>query len=260
MTPLLITRQVAPFQPDLSVIDTKALDLGGNERLKNLTEQTFGIANEWSIQMLLSPDSDSLIFVLLEIKQQSPTLNSGMIQVAMLGNAANDPFQIILRRTSGTSIVKKYSWDNTYSAGVKVNYLFTWDGTDLLLYIDGVETAPTVKNTDNAFTFDDITRTVGVGGFAAQGDTSFAFRGQIHSTSIWNTALGQAAVTSLENSGSPEDIDNQFNVGNYSGAGNLVHYWRHGFDAGDLGKDYGSSPIDIMEDADNISDADIVDY
>lgn len=252
------------FIPNVPVIDTKALDLQSNEHLKNLTEQPLGIANEWSLQMLLSPGNDSGILIPLETKQQSPMHNGGMIQFQMIGNAANDPIRMSLRSTSGGGVgvvVKSYDWDNTYSTGVKVNYLFTWDGTDLLLYIDGVETVPTVKNTDNSHTFLDINRSVSIGGFVDATDT-FSFRGQIHSTSIWNTALGQSAVTVLENSGSPENIDNQFNTGDYTSAGNLVHYWRHGFDAGNLGKDYGvvGTSIDILEDADNISADDIVNY
>lgn len=245
---------------DVAMIDTKAIDFKSSERLLNSTDQTLGFSSEWSIQLLLNPDNVTAAMMPLEIKQLSPIVNAGMIQVYMGGNEANDPFRVTIRKTTtGVGIIKRYDWHNSYSADTNVYYLFTWNGTDLVMYIDGVLTEPDVKGTDSSGAMANADRSVAIGGLVS--GASFKMNGQVHSTSIWDVVLGQDAVTSLANSGSPENIDNRYDTGDYSSSVNLVHYWRHGFDASQLGRDYGTgTAIDLTEDSENITAADIVDY
>jgi len=237
-------------------VDTKALDFASDERLLNSTDHPLGIANVWSIQMNLEPRSEVLLMQPLLITQSSG--NGNQISVDLRGNIANDPFRIIIRRTNGNAL-KQYEWNNTYSTGVKVSYLFTWDGTDLLLYIDGVETAPDTMVWDLSSSMTDTARQVAIG---AQTGGFGPFNGILHSTSVWNVALTADEVTALHNGGSPQDFDNRFDLGDYTSSANLQHYWRHGFNASDIGEDlgYATTLIDVGDNAVNITADDIVDY
>ena len=254
MTPLLITRHVTPFQSDTSVIDDKALSLLVSEYLLNSTNQVMGIANAWSIQILVRPNSADLNMYLMQLLSSADSQNK--INILQRGTIGGDPLRIVLDDSSGVNF-KDYQWNNTYSTQVKVNYLITWDGTNLLLYVDGVETAPDTLTVDNAGTMSDSTRAVSVG---ARTNGTSQLVARIHSVAMWSAVLGQDAATYLENSGIPENLDHRVNKGNYSFSGDLVHYWRLGLDAGDIGKDSGTANIDIGDNAVGIGADDIVNY
>lgn len=236
--------------------DTKALDFTTGEHLRNETLQSIGIADTWSVQVNYEPNN--LVFGFSSFGIGSTNTAKDQLRFDVVGSAANDPLRISLTETN-TTIFKQYDYEGVHSTGVKISVVATWNGTDLIAYINGVETEATTKTTDNAGTMVDTDRAVVIGGRPV-GITSFS--GKIHSVSVWNVILTQAEVTTLQNSGSPQSIDNRFNVGNYDSANSLQHYWRCGFDANALGKDYGNATnlIDVFEDAANITSDDIVDY
>lgn len=254
MAPIVMYRRPAPFLSDPSVIDGKALFLLVSEYLLNSTNQVMGIANAWSIQVLVSPSSADLNMYLMQLLSSGDSFNK--INILLRGTITEDPLRIVLANSTGTNF-QDHQWNNTYSVGVKVNYLITWDGTDLLLYIDGVETAPSSTATDNAGTMTDSTRAISVG---ARTSGSSQLVADIHSVAMWSVVLDQDAATELENSGTPENLDHRVNKGNYASADDLVHYYRLGLDAGDLGKDSGTANIDIGDNAVGVGADDIVDY
>ena len=238
------------------VEDTKALDFTTGEHLRNTTEQAIGIANAWSIQANYKPSNVAFEFSVMGIGTNNT--NKDMIRFDLIGNVANDPLRIILTEND-TTVIKQYDWESVHTLGVKISVIATWDGTNLVVYIDGVETAATTKTTDNAGSQLATVRSVAVGGRTVG---SFSFSGDIHSVSVWDSVLTQAEVTSLQNSSSPQSIDNRFDFGSYASSSNLQHYWRCGFDATDIGRDYGnaSTLIDIGDNAENITADDIVTY
>jgi hypothetical protein len=79
---------------------------------------------------------------------------------------------------------------------------------------------------------------------------------------MWSVALTQAEVTVLQNGSSPQTFDNRYDSGNYASSANLQHYWRHGGDKTDIGRDWGnaSTLIDVGDNAVNITSSDIVIY
>ena len=249
---------IAPLAAE-AYADIKALDFAPTEYLYNASGQKLGFANEWSIQLDVKPGSDSTFMGLLRTQ---PTVADGSqsstISIYLQGDAANDPLRIGIVSETGV-LVKDFSWLNAFVVGTKVSYIFTWDGTDVLCYIDGVLTAPDILSTDNPGTvLADHDRRVSI----ASVNGSLPYTGTIHSTSIWDVVLTQAEVTALQNGGSPQSFDNRFNLGGYTSKDNLQHYWRHGGDASDIGRDYGQAAIliDVGDDAVGVTVVDIVDY
>lgn len=251
--------QVQGFVDEVIIVpldDLKALDFTTGEHLRNTTAQSIGIANEWSVQVNYKPSS--LSFQLGSFSIGTDNIEKDMIRFDIQGSVANDPLRIRLTEFD-TTVIKEYDFDSVHGIGTRISVIATWDGTDLTVYIDGVETAATTKITDGSGTMLDTDRHVAIGGRTV-GTTSMA--GEIHSVSVWNVVLTQAAVTVLQNGGSPQSFDNTFDNGNYASSLNLQHYWRCGFDAADIGKDYGnaSTLIDVGDDAENITSDDIVTY
>lgn len=251
---LAFTDSIVPVAAS-AYADTKALDLATNETLYNSSDNPIGIANAWSFQINTKPGSDSINMYLLRAEPVSGVNNR--IAVHLEGNVANDPFRVQILRANGNAL-KDFRWNSTYTSGTKVSYIVTWDGTDLLMYVDGVLTTADTKISDFASPMSATDRRISVG--SANG--AVYYTGTIHSTSLWDVALTQAEVTALQNGGSPQSFDNRFNLGGYTSKDNLQHYWRHGGDASDIGRDFGQAAtlIDIGDNAINVTSADIVDY
>ncbi len=236
-------------------IDTKAMDFATNETLWKSSDVPLGIGDVWSIQINTKPGSDSIDMYLMSLKEIAG--NNNRLDIHLRGATANDPVRVLLYNSAGT-LFKNYEFASTYTSGTKVSYIVTWNGTNLLFYVDGTLTAPTATATDNAGTMTATDRRTAIGS-----SSNFThYTGTIHSISIWNSVLTQAEVTALQNSSSPQNFDNRYDSGNYASADSLQHYWRHGADASDIGRDFGnaSTLIDIGDDAVNISAADIVNY
>jgi hypothetical protein len=83
--------------------------------------------------------------------------------------------------------------------------------------------------------------------------------GRFHSFAIWDDDLDQANITAIFNEGDGLGFDLSSDSGNYNKSANLIHWWKLGEDADDIGADSGGgAAIDIDTNAVNISSADIV--
>lgn len=256
ITYVSIGQDEVPFK---GIIDGKALDLNGNEWTKNKAAgDLLNIDNEWSIQANLNHDFDVLNSYIISI--QNDDSNKG--QITMQHRAADSPetVQCQIRNTTG-SMIKNFKWNKDIVVGTNISYMLTWDGTDMKMFLDGVDQGtPDTLTSNNSGTMEDSAREIAFGNL---GTSDFGDLGaNFHSVSMWNVTLTPAEITALDNSGTPENHDNRFSIGAYTRTSNLMHYWRLGFDSYDLGRDYGNAPllVNVDEDSTGISGADIVDY
>lgn len=252
------------FIPNLPVIDDKAIYFIPNIYLKNkVAGALLSIGNTWSIQSNFIPRNSVSQGYVVSI-QNDMDGNKGQILILQNGNQDPENIQVLVRRDSTGSYIKNFKWNRDVVVGTKVSYMATWDGTpkELKLYVDGVDQGePDQKLTDSSTgNMSDQVRTIALGNL---GVVNFAaLYGDMHSTSIWDVTLSQAEITALDNSGSPDLLDNRFASGDYTSVANLMHYWRIGLDASDLGKDDGNAAIlvDIDEDSSGDLAGNIVDY
>jgi len=266
-----IGKDYAPLQP---ILHTKAIEtnFGGSEWLMSSDAEAasgVGFADAWSVRMTLQNTNAAINSYLFQC--DSTTTNASAILILWLGASANDPIQVYVRDSFSTGrAMKDYRFDAPIDVAEKVNFVVTYEGTTfghaigrLKLYLDGAEVAPTIitEGTPYAMTDTPLGREIRVGNL---GTSNFnQFNGELHSTAVWRRELSAAECLALDNSGSPHTMDPRFNKGDYQGQLDLIHYWMHGHNSADIGKDYGvhgPSKLDLITNASNITVADIVDY
>lgn len=241
---LLFTEELSlPGTPD-----TKSLEFNTSEALQEVN-QTLSIANEWSILMWIKP------LTAVDNREWFEVTSPGNAnKIFIHTNGATDPkFQIQLYNSSATEF-KRYRWSSgVFSVGTWALVVVTWDGTDLLLYVDAQEHTVSLKTIDDSGTTTNATRTTLIGGGGLDG-----FQGHLHSTAIFNTVLTQNSMDEIYQHRKSFDLRHNFN--GYTQRDNLQHYWRHGFNASDIGEDlgFGSPKIDVGDNAINITADDIV--
>ena len=127
--------------------------------------------------------------------------------------------------------------------------------SSLDVYVDGVlvpfSGTPIDNRTD---TMTNTPRSVRIAGFGGASDD------RIHSVAIWGAGLTGFDVTTLYNGGAGADPDYRVNSGTYDKAACLLHWWRLGFETGNLGKDFGNyfPMVDVMEDNLDIDATEVV--
>jgi hypothetical protein len=147
---------------------------------------------------------------------------------------------------SGGTTLKNWYFKSGFSASTWYNLTLTWDGTNLLIYRNGVDvTSSFGKVNDDAGSFADDSRQVFVGRNAAADNRYFS--GNQAFTAIWNSVLTNVEVAEVYSA--HVSIDLRYNRNAYVSAANLVHWWKLGEDSDDIGKDYTitTTPISLNE-------------
>ena len=226
-------------------LDDKAVDLDGStERFKTTAQDnTLGFVNELTFFISYKAGTKGWV---CQVASATQALN----QIRVLNGNSGQQFRVLLGTTA-----KDYYNSTIVSSGTWFTGVFTWDGTNLKLYVDGAEIAVT-KGVDGALTRQSVAdESVSFGssfnGGAAHSD------GRIHSAAFWNKVLSPAEILAIHNSGDPGSFNLKKNQGHYESAGNLVQWWRHGWKgAAALGDNEISSGASLDEV--NITGADIV--
>ena len=245
----------APFDDQQVSLDFD----GSNEYMLNNSNNTLDIANAWSVGVWWKTND---ITAQDTIFRSQPSGSANMlIALVLRGDQANDPINVSI--TGGVGETKSYSWNSLVSNNTWHFSLITWDGTTLKLYHDGVDQgAPDSTSGDTSVTMTNTARRIAFGTSLVVGGGGLAggFDGQIHSGGLWSVVLADAEITALYNLGEGAAFNWGSNSGSYTSSASLQHWWRLGFDSGDIGADYGvsSTSIDVSVNAVNMDADDIV--
>jgi hypothetical protein len=226
-----------------------SLELATNEKLAYETALDVGFANVFTHSVWWKPIATPPTCYIMEFVQSAGTANR------IVWFYVNEDFRVYLYDSAGANF-KQYGWGTGLISTNAWNLTtITWNGTDLLSYNNGAAAGAPTKTIDDAGTMTATNRFVRLGG----GNAGNYMSGDYHSAGIWNSVLSLNEHIALYNSGSGSTVDWANNSGNYVSSSNLQHWWRCGFDAADIGKDYGAgTSIDVMVDNDNITADDIV--
>lgn len=211
-----------------------------NESLVGTTA-TLGVANSWSLALWLRPEVVGLTVAETAIELAGVAVVLNRISVGVRGATANDPIRVELNDSAG-ALFKSYTWDSQVSTNVWVHLVITWDGTTLVLYINGVAVSPTATATNNAGTMTDTTRVVTIG--STQGGAEF-WDGEVHTAALWNAVLTANAVRQLFNQGDGASMNLLRDDDDYAVAANLQHWWRPGYLLNAIGADFATAGTPI---------------
>lgn len=195
---------------------------------------TIGIGNEWSI--LTCTRNLSLLGnqTLLNIANTSDNANKILISFV---DAGTDYFDVFIYDSGGT-LIKNYRWNTPLSTSIFTHWLFTWNGTTLTAYKTGVAVAPNTTVTNNSGTMTDTARVLRLGQLEGglEPVTTLAARASV--LAIWDTALTANEVRTVVASNVGNLMDLRKNQGAYVSADSLVHWYKLGASAEDIGRDF----------------------
>lgn len=140
-------------------------------------------------------------------------------QIRVLNSSGKD-YRVLLGLNN-----KDYNAPNVLTLGTWNSLSFTWDGTNLLIYVNGAPISPT-KISDNALTRADTALRVA---FASSVDGASAHAGaRMHSSAFWSTVLTAPELVAIHKNGDVGNSDLKMNLGDYTSAASLVQWWRFG--------------------------------
>ncbi len=249
---------VAPQIPRLDV--PRSCDFNGSdEYLRNDTQNTLGVANQFTLNAWIFPRDASGNQTYFNTRPDDSTGDENTIDLSIVPAGTNNPYRAELRDSGGT--VQKRFLFGSYTGSAWTMLTMTFDGAaggdPLLVYEDGVDvTGSATLSIDNACTMSDSPgRRVWV--FTNPGLTLLP-DGLCHKISLWSSVLSAAEITAIYNSGNGGDFDETSDSGSYVSSANLQHHWNfRNIDS--PGEDSGvGTAIDINADGQNIDETDIV--
>ena len=218
-------------------------DLNGtDEFLANTTAQSIGIADAWSIAFWARiDDTSSSTVYFIHLRETSSSNN----QMLIAWSASGNHLQVKCEDSAGTTF-KTINYDSIFRDGEDAHILVTYDGSDtgdpIVLYKNGVVITPN-PSTDNTGTMTDSNRRVYIGNNSGGVGP---LDGAIQHLAIFSTVKTATEAATLNSQKRDDDPMSGFSP---------VHFWTP-TDPDDMGLDYGSGSIDIMENASNITSAD----
>jgi hypothetical protein len=242
---------------------------GTDEWLSSLNYQDIGIANAWSISFVMlstteTPGINSSIF----IAEAVPASDVNAIRIFRTSEFEGLCPRVKLWSSSGV-LFKDYTFPGSGTGWPGFNaHVLSWDGTNLRLFVDGVERpvddlAP--FHLDNSGTMTATNRRIRIGAFDSDADPWIGYFGH---AAVWSTAINGAA----ENARLAEMISDEnviggvsltTNNGAYVSSSSLKHWFRPGFASGGsyegdtyLRDEVSSGSISITDDASYITEGD----
>lgn len=239
-----------------------------NEKLKSLDDQLWAFADEYSIGIWVKKlETTSVLTAILRLEEAvggGPF--PGRITIHTTSDTGPRPAEIRFELrgappTGGRAVETQDSTNDGLPLGEWMYYVWSFKapgntaaGENTVHRNGAFQTeAQLVRGpSDKDTTPTNSARTLAIGGPTTTGPAFAPVR--VYQTQIWRRQLATAEVVSLYNGGDPRSLDLTVNFGGYTGASDLVHWYKHGFDQAELGEDSTViiSPIDIFAQAENI--------
>lgn len=192
--------------------------------------QTWGIANNWTIQFCSRPGSLTGNQTVFQIGENA---SANTIRVDFV-DAVTDYFDVYIYDSAG-SIIKNYRYNTPISTSVFRIHSWTWDGTTLTYYRSGSATAANTQTVNNSGTMTDTSRALYVG---ALPDGAQPLNSRMVHLAVWNSVHTANEVQTLHKGAVANLFDYRRNMGSYVSAANLKHWWKFGADPHEWGKDF----------------------
>ena len=201
--------------------NVNSVNIAAGDALAVPSATTLGIANAWTVSYTLRPQDTAVGTNILWNFGNLLASEANNIGFFIGDNGSGLGFNLKVEDSASVNF-KTYGWPGTAVEGQWTQCTFTWNGTDLKGYFNGVEIVATDKAPDIAGTMTDTARLTGPLNTAAGDGMDY------HSCGMWSSALTASEVAEIYNGSQVAYFDLQRNRGAYTSAADLVHWWQLG--------------------------------
>jgi hypothetical protein len=161
--------------------------LNGTNQSFTRTSATLGVSNSWSVNYWVKFDVSGNVEKLLNF-------NAGDDKnVISLYKTSGDKFRVVIANSTATGYKDYVTTTTTFSTGVWYMLTVTYDGTTLILYINGTSQTVT-KTLDQSVTMTDTSRAIDIGG-------GNYVDGTIDEIGYWSKVLSVSEIVELYSNG-----------------------------------------------------------
>lgn len=218
----LTSADIVSSAPD-RLSEKKSVDLNGTNEFYQAGIAD-GMGNSWSISQWIKTALYTTDQTIMDFDVAANANNQ--ITIKHAGATGGDPLTIAIKNATGT-LFKEYFYNGALDGSSWHNFIFTWNGTSLLMYLDKTLTTASSKPTDDTDSMTNTTRDVSRG---CMNDGSVPFTGNFGHTAVWSTVLDQDDVDAIF--AGKHNIALQVNSSTYDKASSLINYWRPGIGIG----------------------------
>jgi hypothetical protein len=248
-----------PQQPVFDQNTSIDFDTDIGKQLQNLTAAKLGFGDSLTVMFRWKQNSGVASTTYFPWIFASPTSSANLLRHHNTQSGSPREPQTLLYGNNASDH-KFYKYGNFYSGfGVWYQVFITWEGSTQTLKFRH-------KSIGIDFLNDRAPQTISDDDFIAVDINAVRrvqFLGQpqayIHDCAVWNKVLGDDEMLACCDDGDAEGALRN-TTPNYTSGGNLVHWWRFGFNSSGIGDDYADAGFnrDVMEDSAGIGPAQIV--
>ena len=184
-----------------SFANTKSIELDGIDDFVKVGTSSLGITTAISISAWVKTASSGSNQYIIAEDPRSTNNRNWLLQFR-----ANGQIQCVIWASNGSSITSAVT-PLSYNNGNWLHILATFDGTTnadgLKIYVNGLNVVQATASVSGIFSSSSSEPTIGAEGSAL----NFTFLGNIDEVSIFNTELSASDVTSIYNSGVPNNLN-----------------------------------------------------
>lgn len=242
-----------PIQRDITLtpgFQTRSLEFSGaGDVVRNLTNQSYGIGNSWTLAAWVKPDTaGGFVFDLVD--------GSGVANNDRIAAEYSTSGVRVRLWDSSATLFKDYQDAGSFSSGSWAHIVVTWSGSSLLIYVNGSDvTGSATLTVDNAGSQSDNANREGNVGSAFNLLTGHD--GPIAQVALWSSVLTAAEIADIYAGGDPRFLSLSVDFGNYTSSADLEHWWAVGRRKGTfIAQDVGGGGILLSPTG--VTDADLV--
>lgn len=211
------TRHLTPIGTMLTedLVDAKigkGINLEGTDDGLFKASSDIGITNAFTVSMWAKLDTDSIGMLFITPNNTGTGLTNAIYIVRY--STDTEKINVKMQESDGSGYIKDFISAGTMAHGSFYHIAATWDGTDLHIYINGLQSTPYTKITDDAETMTNTNRMIEIGHQIYDSVLYSPWDGIMDETIYASVARSAAWMKGLYNSGD----DGLFAYGSEEGA------------------------------------------
>ena len=228
-----------PIDPSLENDDV-SVSVSGGQYLDVSQAQALGFGEEFSISIWLHAASTGGARKILEVIE-APSSSRNRISITARNDLPGDPIQVLVW-DENADLIHFREYDRLQTVGEWMHLVLVRNGAGIALYANGSPVAPSWVDVDRDGPMSDRPRMV-ILGAARDRDDNFWDGGFGH-VAVWDRLLQASEVFELARMGHALDL--RADSGLYGSSGRLLHYWKPGALAAEIGRDFVDvAPVDL---------------